>query len=172
MNYNATGIIGLDAYTITSGTKVPFVWDATNPGCTLTATTFYIPFGSERSAVPTEVADLGLQLKWAAAVAGTATIEVCNYPATLSGSGQGAAFVTDYDQNHWSLLDPTLSGMTYAVASGASNSVTKFTVTLGGAAAGLAAWNMPAFGWRRGRIKLALTVGGIVLANISGKLAA
>src|SRR4051812_38591222 len=110
MNYNSTGTRGdIAALTITSGAPVPAVPDATNTGCTLGVSTYYFPFGGVQNGVAVETVDIGLHMKWAAAVAGTATIEVCNMPMTLGGSGQGGNDITDYDSTtgNWVQIDPT-----------------------------------------------------------------
>lgn len=175
MNYQNTGSRGdIAAITITSGLVVPVVLDPTNTGCNLLISTYYFPFGTERNGIAIETVDIALHMRWALAVTGTATIEATNLPATIGGAGQGGIDVSDYDSTagNWVQIDPTLAGPVYANAVGSGNSVTKYTVTLGGSAAGAAIWNIPDFGFKRGRIKLVTTVGGIVRANISGKLGA
>lgn len=173
MIYAGTGVLGLNALTITTGASVPFVMgDTTSPGCTLGVSTYYFPIGSERDGIVAATVDVGLQMRWNAAAAGTATIEVCNWPATLSGASQGGPVITDYDSSAtgWSQLDPTLAGQVFAAASGSGNSMTKYTCTLGGTAAGLAIWNIPDLGFRRLRIKLVLSAGGVVWVMPWGKL--
>lgn len=174
--YGAPGTRGdLVAVAITTGQQIPVISDPTSTGCLLLGgITYYFPFGSDRSALPRETVDIALHMRWALAVAGTATIEACNFPQTLSGSGQGGADVTDWDSTlgNWVQIDPTLAGPVYANALGSGNSIAKYTVTLGGTAAGAAIWNIPDFGFHRGRIKLVVTTGGIVRASISGKLGA
>lgn len=173
MNYNATGSRGdITPVTITSGAAVPIISDPTNTGSLLGANTYYFPLGGIMSGVPLETVEVSVHMRWAALVAGTATFECSNFPATLGGSGQGGSDVTDYDStvSNWVQIDPTLAGSIYCNAVGTNNSVAKYTVTLGGTNLGAAIWNIPAYGFRRGRIKLVTTVGGIVRASVWGKL--
>lgn len=179
-NYNNLKSRGdLVAYTITSGTVIPLVIDPktpTNTGCTLGVSTYYFPFGSEISPAPAETSIISLSAMWAAAVAGTGTIEATNIAATIAGAAAingAAADLTEYDSTSgWVQIDPTLTGAVWAAANGASNSMAKYTLTLGGVAAGSAIWNIPTFGFKRFRFKLVTTVGGIVRATEHGKVGA
>ena len=177
-NYNATGTRGeLAAVTISTGAVLPVsvLGDPSTFGVTLPgAGTFYFPFGGEQGPVPVEVTLLSLSLRWALAVAGTATIEVCNFAKTVGGYNQGAVDVSDFDSNvqNWQIYNPAQTGSTYAAVSGASNTVAAMTVTAGGLAAGGAHWNLYGMASQRMRLKIVATVGGLVRASCHGKLGA
>ncbi len=66
-------------------------------------------------------------------------------------------------------FNATAAGALYVGLVGASNTATALTITAGGAAAGGAGINLPTLGWRRARVKLVLTAGGIVRCNVHGK---
>lgn len=142
-------------------------------GCTLSSGTWYFPFGGSDAPLPGETALVTLQLQWAAAVAGTITFETCNYPKYRDGRReQGAIDVADNDGNatrtNWVQQNPT-SGYV-PIPTGAGNSVSGLTITAGGTNAGGTGVDLGNFGWKRGRVKLVLTVGGLVRVNINAKV--
>ena len=169
----------IPALTITTGLVVPVVIDPKTPintGCTLLATTYYFPFGGELASVPAECSVLSLSAMWNSVLAATMTIEATNCAATVSGSGaaQGAATdLLDYDSTvGWVQIDPTLTGNVYAAVTGSSNTMTKYTAVAGAAAAGGAIWSIPMFAFKRFRLKVVVTVGGLLRVTTHGKLGA
>lgn len=176
---NATKRGDLSAVTITTGAAVPVTIDTktpTNTGCTLGVSTYYFPFGSELSPVPADVGIIGLGAIWNAALAATMTIEATNAPAYISGmsGAQGnATDLTDYDSTAgWVQIDPTLAGVVYANVTGGSNTMTKYTGVAGGANIGAAIWSIPHMGFKRFRLKVVTTVGGLLRVTVHGKAGA
>lgn len=136
---------------------------------TLVADTYYIPFGTDFAPLPAEVTSASMHLKWAAAVAGTITIEGCNFPAKIGGRRLGAGYdVTDHDATagNWIQLNPDTA---YVPTVGTDNSATLAVVTAGGTNAGGCIFDLTAFGCRRGRIKIVASTGGKLWANVHGK---
>ncbi len=174
-NYNPAGRCDLQAITGGTGVALPVVYQGAPSawGVTLaSSTTYFFPLGGEIIATtPGETTLLGIHLRWAAAVAGTATIEVCNFPATYSATGQGSPDVSDFDvtAGDWMQWNPAQVGSNYVAVTGTGNSVTAYTVTLGGTNAGGAFFNIADIGAARIRIKLVLTVGGLVRVSSHGK---
>ena len=145
-------------------------------GCTLTSGTWYFALGGSDAPLPGETALVTVQLQWAAAVAGTITIEVCNYPEFRDGRReQGPIDVADNDSNasrtNWVQINPT-TGIYVPAPTGAGNSVSNLTITAGGANAGGTGLDLGNLGWRRVRLKLVLTTGGLVRVNVNGKAGA
>jgi hypothetical protein len=147
----------LDAYT-TAGVRIGAA-DVTHAskGVTLGAATYYIP-------LPAEVVNekqFQVALKWAAAVAGIITVEVCPFTT---------ADVTDYGTTagDWTQLNPSDA---YVAVSGTGNSATAATVTAGGTNAGSAVFDFLAAPAMRMRLKLVLNPGGLVRAAASAKRA-
>lgn len=141
-------------------------------GCTLTSGTWYFAFGGEDAPLPGETPYVNVQIQWAAAVAGTITFETCNYPAKRdSRRSQGPADVPDNDPNtsrtNWVQQNPTT--LYVPTPTGAGNSVTNLTITAGGTNAGGTAVDIGNTGARRWRLKLVLTVGGLVRVNVNAK---
>lgn len=142
-------------------------------GCTLTAGTWYFPMGTFDAPMTTETALVTVQIQWAAAVAGTCTVEVCNYPKHKNGvRNQGPIDVDDNDGNasrtNWVQLNPSTGYV--PTPTGAGNSVTNLTITMGGTNAGGTGIDLGNLGWRRVRLKLVLTVGGLVRVNVNAKV--
>ncbi len=167
-NFNQLSTGGIDALTVTTGVVVPHVQSA--GGCTLTATTFYFPLTNFNAEMPGQTAHLGIQAKWAAAVAGTITVETCDFPSKVGGDFRGAADVTDYDSTagNWMPFNPTAAESLYVGLVGASNTATALTITAGGAAAGGCGINIPSLAHRRARLKVVLSVGGVVRVAKAG----
>lgn len=169
----------LAAITTGTGVIIPCVVDpktAANTGCTLPSGTFFFPFGSEISPVPAEVGLIGLGAIWSLALAATMTIEATNCAAYQSGMGGSLGAATDlldYDStNGWVQIDPTLAGPVFAAATGAGNTMTKYTAVAGGAAGGAAIWSIPQMGLKRFRLKVVVTTGGLLRVTVHGKAGA
>jgi len=165
-NYNRAGSGDLDAIK-SDGTLAPNVEGV---GCTLTAGTWYFPFGSQLSPTPADTALIEGQLAWAAAVAGAITVEFTNFPAKRGGLPIGARVdVADNDATagNWIQSNPSTAQVDVV---GTGNTVAAATVTAGGTNAGGAMYSMGNVGARRGRFKLVLTVGGVVRSAIHGKV--
>ncbi len=152
------------------GTLAP---NDTANGCTLSSGTWYFPFGGPDAPLPGETALITVQLQWAAAVAGTITFEVTNYPEFRDGRrDQGALDVPDNDGNatrtNWVQINPTTGYV--PPPTGAGNTISGLTITAGGTNAGGTTVDLGNLGCRRGRLKLVLTVGGLVRVNINAKV--
>ena len=142
-------------------------------GCTLSSGTWYFPFGGSDSPLPGETALVTVQLQWAAAVAGTITFEVCNYPKFRDGRREQGPFdVADNDGNasrtNWVQINPTTGYV--PPPTGAGNSITGLTITAGGTNFGGTIVDLGNLGGKRGRLKLVLTVGGLVRVNVNAKV--
>ncbi len=137
-------------------------------GCTLAAGTYYFPLGSDNAPAPSETPLASAHLKWAAAVAATATVETSNFPGRVGGGSSGPVDVSDYDATAGNWVQENPSTAIVAVT-GSGNSSTAATVTLGGSAAGGCTFHLGNLGTRRARIKLVVTVGGVVRASMHGK---
>jgi len=151
------------------GSVVPVAADGS---VTLTAATYYIPFGSSYATTPSQTAFVSLGLAWAAAVAGTITIETTNFPAYVQGQRgvAGSAFdVLDWDAADWTQVNPSTA---YVPVSGTGNSATNATVTAGGTNAGTAIFDIAMTATRRWRCKIVASTGGKVWANAHGKVGA
>jgi hypothetical protein len=159
-----------------SGTRIPALNDVTNGwGVVIpSAATYYMELGSNFGNLISETQDQSLSLKWNAALAAVATFEVTNFPPVLGGLIAGAPDVTVFDTSaSWQQFNPaTSSSLAYTVASGAGNSWTNLTLTLGGSNAGGAYANMPGTTMRRMRMKLVVTAAGFLRAVSWGKIAA
>lgn len=135
----------------------------------VSSTTYYLPFGSDFSPLPAEVANPSVHLKWAAALAAVITVEGSNFPEKVGGRRAGGGYnVTDYDTTAGNFLQINPSDA-YVPITGTDNSVTAATVTAGGTNAGGCVLNLFDFGIRRGRIKIVVTTGAKLWANIHGK---
>lgn len=140
-------------------------------GNTITAATFYFPLGHggfRESSMQTAT------LLWAAAVAGTLTVEVTNAPRYVGGASSGPVDVSDYDATagNWIPWNPATATPNIVQVTGTGNSATAYTITLGGTNAGGAAIQLAQTGFRRARLKLVASVGGNVRCTLSGKLGA
>jgi hypothetical protein len=147
------------------GTAFPHV--EIDGGVTLGVGTYYFPLGSARAEVPAETELVGAQLKWAAAVAATITVETSNFPAKRGGFS-GPTDVTDYSTTggDWIAENPPTA---YVPVTGAGNSSTLLVITAGGTTAGGAMIHMGNIGSRRCHIKVVTTVGGLMRVNVNGK---
>lgn len=140
--------------------------DGSAKGCTLTAGTFYFELGGSEAPLASETPLAGGYLQWAAAVAGVATIESGMFPAKEGGQGGANTDTTSFSSTGWVQQNPTTA---YVPVSGAGNSSTAATVTLGGTNAGECEFDVGNVAGRRLRIKLVLTVGGLVRCGANGK---
>lgn len=171
-DYNGSGSGDLVALTA-AGVVVP---SARGVGVTLTAATFFVPIGDTNSPTPSEASVIDVQLKWVAAVAGAITLESCNFPMMLDNVGVGpslptnATDVSDFDTTAGNWI-PVASAVNQDVV-GTGNTATGNAITAGGTNAGGACYRLVTAGSRRYRIKLVLSVGGIVRVNRRGKNAA
>jgi len=154
------------------GTVVPVTnSSAAGVGCVLTSGTWYFPIGGVDTPLPVETPYLGIQLQWVAAVAGTITFESCNYPRYLNGARSGPDDVADNDPNttktNWVQQNPTT--LYVPTPTGAGNSATNLTITAGGTNAGGTHLDVGNAGAKRWRVKMVLSVGGVVRVNANGK---
>lgn len=176
MRYDQMKDGSLDAYVIGTGTPVLYV--PNSKGCTLASgTTYVFPFGHERSAITVETALASMHLKWDASVIVTFTIETCNFPATLSGNGQGAIDVASYDnaKGNWIQENPTTAYISVTSTDGTTGgaTVTGATIVVAGGTAGGCLIHLGNLGARRCRIKAVVGgTGGVVRAYAHGKLGA
>ncbi len=173
MNYTGTGIHALDIFTA-AGVRVPAAYDTVNGwGVNIPSiATYYVPLGSLFGGLVCETQDQSLSMKWNAALAGTATFEVTNFPATLGDLSNGGPDVTDWDTSAgWQLFNPaTNSSLAYTAVTGAGNSWTNLTLTMGGTTVGGSFQNMPGTTMRRIRMKLIVTTVGFLRAVPWGKI--
>jgi len=141
-------------------------------GCTLASgTTYYFPFGGQRSPVPAETPLVTVQLRWDAAIIMTVTVETTVFPATPQGSDpRGPAQVSDFETTagFWLQQNPSTA---YVPATGGTP--TAMTVAVAGGSAGGCEFDMGNLGARRGRIKIVVAgTGGVVRCGVHGKAAA
>lgn len=173
MNYNGTGLHALGLIK-SDGTLAPAALDPTNGwGVVIPSTgTWYFELGSDLGGAVIETQDQAISLQWTLALAGTLTFGVTTFPATLSMNGQGAAdLATNANSAGWQLFNPSsASAQAYTVASGAGNSWTALTLTLGGTTAGGAFANMPGTTMKRMRGQLVVTATGFLRALPWGKI--
>ncbi len=170
MDYN-TGTGDINAVTITTGVVISHAVNTggATAGCTLGVGTYYFPLGSQSAETPSQTPIASAQLYWAAAVAGTITVETCNFPVTLNARpGVAAVDVTDYNSTS-GLWIPQNPSTAIVPVVGSGNSSTAATVTAGGSAAGACEFALGNLGARRVRIKIVTTVGGLVRCNARGK---
>lgn len=171
MDQNNAGTGDLRCYTVTTGVEIPYVPGPSGSiGQVIAANTYYFPVGSQNAPTASQTALVGTHLKWAAAVAGTITIETCNFPRFYGGSREGGGIdVDDFVTTDWVPYNPSTIGTFVVQVTGTGNSVTALTITAGGTNAGTAFINMPDIGCRRLRIKVVTTVGGLIRVNSRGK---
>lgn len=148
------------------GTIVEPQRDGTSKGCTLTAGTWYFELGGSEAPLASETSVVDAYLQWAAAVAGTITIETALFPAKEGGQGGANTDLLPYSTTGWIQQNPTSA---YVPVNGTGNSATAAVVTAGGTNAGECEFSLGNFGGRRVRIKLVLTVGGLVRCGANGK---
>lgn len=138
-------------------------------GCTLTAGTWYFPWGANKAPVPAEALVTAVHIRGDATIAATITIEDGNFPATTSPSdNRGPADVSDFDATagNWIPENPSTANVQ---TSGAGWVATAATVAVAGTNAGGCIYHIGNLGSRRGRLKLVVTVGGKVRVAIHGK---
>jgi len=106
-----------------------------------------------------------LTLRWAAAVAGTITLETTDYPSVLRDGS--TVDVSDFQASgqDW---DPEAAGIGLASVAGTGNSLSGLTLTLGGTNAGKARFNLYNLASRRLRVKLVASAGGIIRVACNG----
>ena len=175
MDYNSANSGDLNAIDTADGSVVSFVQSKTETGsgCTLTTGhTYVFVLGSVMAPVPSQASLVSVQLYWAAAVAGTITVETCNFPK-YGGTGDprtGAVDVSDYTTTAglWQLQNPSTA---YVPVAGTGNTVSNMTVTAGGTNAGGCEFDLGNLGARRVRVKVVATTGGLVRCNVHGKAA-
>lgn len=176
MDYNSANSGDLSAIDTADGTAKAFTQakTETGSGCSLTTGhTYVFVLGSPLAPTPGQTALVSVQLYWAAAVAGTITVETCNFPK-YGGTGDpraGAVDVSDYTTTAglWIKQDATTA---YVPVVGSGNSVTNMTITAGGSAAGACEFDLGNLGAKRVRIKVVATTGGLVRCCVHGKLGA
>jgi hypothetical protein len=169
----------------TAGAVIAFQTAAANAaiaalaGVPLGVGTFVFPVSSPSgdSEVYAQASILGVHLGWSAGLAGTITIELCNFPGNLDKFGRGGVDVSDFDTvaGNWIPWNPTVSPTDIIQITGTNNTVNKCTITAGGTNAGGAWIDFPAIGLRgprRARLKFVTTAGGIARVNPCGKLGA
>lgn len=132
--------------------------DVLDGSVTLVAGTYYVALGSPYAPLSGQTSVTSMHFKWAAAVAGTITFEDSNFPMRQTGVWTGGGTVADIDETAGNWIPETSA--TSAMVTGASNTASGLTVTMGGAAAGGAMYHVGNLGSRRARFKLVVTVGG------------
>lgn len=172
-NYNGTGLHALGLIK-TDGTIAAATLDPTNGwGVTIPSTgTWFAELGSDLGGCILETQDQSISMKWTAALAGTASFQVTNFPATLSMNGQGGADVALLDATAaWQQFNPSsASAQAYTNASGTGNTWTALVLALGGTNAGGAFANMPGTTMKRMRIQLVVTATGFIRILPWGKI--
>lgn len=145
---------------------------ADRTGSTITVATWYLPIGSGISIMPGETALISAHLSWSAALAGTLTVEMTNFPRFYNGAKYGPNDVTDYDgtTGNWIQWNPTAAAPSICQVVGTGNSATNFAITLGGTNAGGALIQIADCAFRRVRLKLVATAGGTIRCCVNGKL--
>lgn len=171
MDYNLTNR-DIVAINTSNGALASFAGSGSSIGNTLTAATWVLPLGSGHSPISGQTSLLTATLSWAAAVAGTLTVEVTNFPRFWGGAPSGPDDVTDYSTTagHWMQWNPTAAAPSIIQVSGTGNSATNFSVTLGGTNAGTAAIQIADCGFRRVRFKLVASAGGLLRCAVNGKI--
>jgi hypothetical protein len=180
MDYNRSvtdlGAVVISASGHVAGDLLPFQTASQNntvggvAGVLLGVGTYRFLLGSPSgdSTAPAQTALSGVQLSWVAAMAGTISLVTCNFPGFLDKFGRGGVDVTDFDTTYWVKHDPSTN--VYIPVTGASNTVTNATVTMGGAAAGNAVYECGNLGDRRVGFTVVTTAGGIIRVNACSKL--
>lgn len=142
-------------------------------GCTLLAsTTYYFPFGTFKTLVPSETPLVTVQAIWDATVIITSvSIETTIVPGVQTiGDPGSTAQLTDFDTTagFWLLQNPTTAYVPVT-----SGTVTNMTVAPVASARGGCEFDLGNFGARRGRAKVVVAgTGGIVRVGLSCKAAA
>lgn len=172
MNYNRVSH-NLDAVRA-DGVTIPSNNDGlpTTFGVTLVAgTTYFFPFGADRSPMPAETALADAQMRWDNAIALTITVETCIFPSTHpEGGATGVVDVSDSNTTAGNWIPqappdayvPVTGGGTYTVATGA--------VTVAAGQQGGCEFTLSDFGARRARLKVVVgATGGLVRCGVHGK---
>jgi hypothetical protein len=158
--------------TVISANKVMTGGSLTALGCTLAnGTTYYFPFGAQRSPVPAETPLVSVQLRWDASIIATITVETTLFPATFQGGDpRGPAQVSDFETTAGFWLQQNAS-TAYVPATGGTP--TAMTVAVAGGSAGGCEFDLGNLGARRGRIKVVVGgTGGVMRCAVHGKAAA
>jgi hypothetical protein len=177
MNYNRVSD-NLNAIQTNNGATIATKDTGGDPstfGVTLVAATTYVfPFGADRAPVPSLAQLVSTQLRWDNAIAFTATIEECNFPALWpSDQANGVVDVADHNTTvgNWIQIKPPTAYV--EVAGGGSYTVATGVIAVAAGQAGGCTINLSAWGGRRGRIKIVVgATGGLVRCALNGKAAA
>lgn len=149
------------------GTIVNPVTYGSAKGCTLTSGTWYFELGGSEAPLASETPLASGYLQWAAAVAGVATVETAVFPLYEGGQGGANVDTASNATTGWVQQNPPTAYV--PVSATAGNSSTAAVVTLGGTTAGECEFDVGNMGGRRIRLKLVLTVGGLVRCGANGK---
>lgn len=142
-------------------------------GVTLVAATRYVfPFGADKAPVPALVSVVTAQLRWATAIAFTATIEECLFPALWPSEGAyGIVDVADHaltPVGSWIPIKPP-DAYVEVVGGGGYDKPTG-VITVAAAQPGGCTINLSAWGGRRARINMLVgATGGLVRFALNGK---
>lgn len=139
------------AKTITTGAVLP---TDENGFVTLTTTTYYFAIGGSASTLES------VHIMTDASIAGTFTVETCNFPPYKGDGGAAPTDVTDYDSTtgNWIKEDPSTA---YVASTGTGWTWTNLTGVKTAGAAG-AMIHLGNIGSRRSRLKFVCTTGGKV----------
>lgn len=116
------------------------------------------------------IADASLesvQILTGSAIAFVGTVETCNFPAYKGGIGSGTVDVTDWDVtgSKWTQENPSTA---LVGSSGTGWSITALTLTKT-AGVGSAMLHLGNVGCKRARLKLVVSIAGLVRFNAHGK---
>lgn len=158
--------------TVISANRIMTGGSLTVLGCTLASgTTYYVPFGAQRSPVPRETPYVELWLRWDNAAILTVTFESAQAPATpQGGQPNGPAQLSDVDTTagYWLQESPAAGDVR---ATGGTYSAP--TLSVAGGSAGGALVRLADYISARGRIKVVVGgTGGVVRFGVHGKVAA
>ena len=133
---------------------------------------WYWILGTWDAPLPGETPLINVQLEWAAAVAGTFTLETCNFPRFKGGHrAQGPTDVDDIDANatraNWITQNPTTLYIPTPIGTG--NSVSGGTITAGGTNFGGTMVDIGNLGCHRIRLRGNITAVGRIRVNVNGK---
>jgi hypothetical protein len=140
-------------------------------GCTLTAGTWYFPFGPSDAPAPTETPYNSLHLQWDNQLAfSSGVIETCNFPKHLRGDRTQAIDVDDTDTTPGRWIPQNPPGAYVPIVGGTvGTGATVMTIALTAGNPGGCDFELGNFAGRRGHLKLVVTTGGVIRANLSGK---
>lgn len=150
MEYPPAGNGDVDGLLLTTGTRAK---PDENGFVPITIATWVFPLGGSASPLNS------VHIKTDAIVAGTFTIETCNFPAYKGDSGAAPADVPDFDATvgNWIKEDPTTAYV--GTTAGTGWTVTNLTLVKT-AAAGGAIIHLGNLGSRRVRLKAVITTAG------------